>query len=165
MKANESANVPLDGRKRAFSDPGDVKRPATAYTDRRPEALGREDLQNPDRSMSTALALDESSTPWPPPSVSPTYMSSQAPTAAPFALPAYMSPEPSVLYEGLTHGILPGVSRAKTPLSRDSYRMLTHPNVTDPVLHVPQYISPSAFRYREPEILRRASDACRSPDV
>lgn len=120
-KASDSSHVPFPGRKRAFSDPGDVKRPSTAGTDRRPGALGRENPPTPDssipRASPRASTSGESFPQRPPPPLGPTYMSFQAPAAAPFAFPAYMSPERPMQYEGLTHGVLPGVSRERKRLS------------------------------------------------
>lgn len=104
------SNIPLSGRKRAHSDPGDVKRPSTAGTDRRMEILARETLQDPYSSTATAPALEERVDPHLPPPISQAVISPQAHTPATNAFPAYMSLGQPVSLEDFSYGAPAGVS-------------------------------------------------------
>ena len=123
-RANSPPIFPLPGRKRAFSDPGDVNRPSITRTDRKSEAIASEKSQDSDMSMHIAAAAKEDLRQRSPPPLSATYIAAQADVSAKVAYSTYLSSEPPNLHEGFDHESPPEVScQSRCALRRGSYHL------------------------------------------
>lgn len=107
LSTDTFSTIPQSGRKRAFSDPGDVKRPSTAGTDRLPESQ----TQEPYSLMAAQGVMAE---PHPPvdggqsrqatfvsPSLSPEYL--PLPAHGQYAMPPQMTTSQAMAYQGFEY--------------------------------------------------------------
>jgi hypothetical protein len=118
---NTPSTIPLSGRKRAFSDPGDVKRPSTAGTDRRLEALSSQAPHEDSYTPGATVLLSEGSVPqYPPTVIDPPFVPLPAQARAGYTVPAYMSLGQPVPYQGFGYAGPISVSFDSWLISGDS---------------------------------------------